>query len=380
MSRRTTRYLHFIPGLRIGGAESHLARLLADWPEPHVYHELVSLLPDVPLAPQFEAAGTPVTALDFSRLSGLVSAMRALRSRVRAVNPDLLIGWMYHGNLAAQVARALAQRRAPVVWNIRATADAPLGGRSDWARRLGSWLSRAPASITYNAVTARARHAALGFSDLRATVIPNGVDVDRFRPSPEARSTLRQRLALPPEAAIVGRVARYHPMKGFGDAVRAVAHVRAGAPQARFVFAGTGVDNANAELVAMIRAAGCDGQVQLLGEVPDVAQLVAGFDVAISTSVSTEGFPNVVAEAMACGVPCVVTDVGDSARVVGETGLVVRPGDAAALARAVLDLLAAPAEVRRLGAAARERIVAEFGLAAARAQFARLWREAALAP
>jgi glycosyltransferase involved in cell wall biosynthesis len=144
------------------------------------------------------------------------------------------------------------------------------------------------------------------------------------------------------------------------------------------VFAGTGVDHTNDELTLTIAAAGLSDHVHLLGDVADVAKVMAGFDVALSTS-ATEAFPNVVAEAMASGVANVVTDVGDSALIVGDTGLAVPHGDADALADAVAALLLDEERRRRLAAAARARIVATFALEAARRRFARLWTAGGLA-
>lgn len=371
MSDLPARYLHLIPGLRRGGAETHLATLLAGWTAPAVHH-VVSLLPDVPIADRFTSAGIAVSVLDMGSGPALAGGALKLRRLVRGVDPDAIIGWMYAGNLAASLAARLAPRRMPLLWNIRATADTPQGGRSDTALWVGARLSRGPDAIVYNAAAARRRHAALGYADARATVIPNGIDVTRFQPSAEAYTALRARLGLAPEALIVGRVGRYHWMKDYGLAVRVAALVRRGAPDVHFVFAGSGVDHTNGELMAMIAAAGMADRVHLLGDIPDVERAMAGFDVALSTS-ATEAFPNVVAEAMASGAPNVVTDVGDAALIVGDTGHAAPHGDAGALAAALAGLLADGERRRRLSAAARARVVENFALDEARRRFAALW-------
>jgi len=176
---------------------------------------------------------------------------------------------------------------------------------------------------------------------------------------------------------VFGHVARFDPMKDHAGLLRAAAALVAARPQARLVLIGQGVDGANPALARAVAEYGLAGHAHLLGPRPDVAAWTAGFDVAVSSSVS-EGFPNVVGEAMACGVPCLVTDVGDSALVVGDAGRVVPPADAAALAAAAAALVDLGEDGRRrLGAAARARVAAEFGLPVVIGRYEAFYRDLA---
>jgi glycosyltransferase involved in cell wall biosynthesis len=177
----------------------------------------------------------------------------------------------------------------------------------------------------------------------------------------------------------MGLVARYHPMKNQEGFLRAAARVVAQRPGVHVLLAGRGVDGDNASLREVIATTGLGGRVHLLGEVADIASLHAALDVEVSASHTVEAFSNAIGEAMACAVPCVVTDVGDSAAVVGTTGRVVPPSDEAALAAALQELLALPVPARRaLGQQARERIRQHYDLEAVARTYAALYRDPAL--
>jgi glycosyltransferase involved in cell wall biosynthesis len=283
---------------------------------------------------------------------------------------------MYHGNLAASLARARVPH-ARVVWSIRQTLyhmahERPL---TRMVIRAGARWSGRPEVIIYNSAVAMEQHRAHGYHPRRDTVIPNGFDCDQFRPRPEARDALRSRLRLATGTPLIGLVARYHPMKDHATFLRMAGRLVASGSEAHFICAGQGVDPGNPELAAGITAEALAGRVHLLGEEDDVSVLLAGLDLLCSSSRRGEGFSNVLGEAMACGVPCVVTDVGDGGMIVGATGLVVAPGDATALAEGCARLLAEPPTERaRRAAAARARIVGEFSIGAVAARYAEVFR------
>jgi len=182
-------------------------------------------------------------------------------------------------------------------------------------------------------------------------------------------------LDLPSSAVLVGRVARLHPMKGYPELIRAAGRLGRTRADLHLVLAGRGVEAGNSELEGEISAAGLEGRVHLLGERRDVPHLLAALDVCCSPSLFGEGFPNVVAEALACAVPCVVTDVGDSAAVLGSAGRVVKPGEVLELASALEELLAlAPERRRRLGEEGRGRIEKEFSADRVYPRHVDLWR------
>jgi glycosyltransferase involved in cell wall biosynthesis len=227
----------------------------------------------------------------------------------------------------------------------------------------GAALSRWPDAIIYNSRVAARQHEALGYKQSNGRLIPNGFDTDRFAPDGDARRAVRLELKIPGEAKVVGMIQRWHAMKDHACFLNAAAVL----PDRgiRFVLAGRGVDHDNSDLRQLISDRGLDGRVHLLGERRDVDKVCNALDVLCSSSSYGEAFPNIVGEAMACGIPCAVTDIGDSAHVVGTTGIVVPPRDSSAMACAIADLFTrlyeGRTQVRRV---TRERIVRHFSLSA----------------
>ncbi len=363
--------MHIITSLSTGGAELSLLKLLAASPALRAGARVISLRDLGTVGPRLEALGIPVWATGIRRSLPTPAAVLRLRKMVRAASPSLLQGWMYHGNLAALAARGWLRKRVPLVWNIRHSVYS-LGAEKPMTAmviRLGAMLSRWPDRIIYNSRLAASQHEGLGYASDRTLVIPNGFDIARFFPRSDVRSPVRAELGLASDTTLVGVVGRYHPMKGHENFLRAVAVVRREFPDARFVMAGTGVTPDNRDLMEVVGALQMREAVLPLGELSDTSRLMAALDLLCLPS-SSEGFPNVVGEAMACGVPCVVTDVGDAAWLVGETGIVVPPRDPAALAEGMRQLLRAPSNARvQLGAAARRRIESHFTLAAVIQQY-----------
>jgi len=194
-------------------------------------------------------------------------------------------------------------------------------------------------------------------------VIPNGFDLTAFSPDPTARLAVREEFGLAADTMLIGHVARHHPMKGHANLLKAASLVVVRYPDARFLLVGLNVSKDNLELMAEIDGLKLRKNIVLAGERKDVPHLVAAMDLAVSASEWGEGFPNVVGEAMAAGVPCVVTDVGDSASIVGDCGLVVPPGNAEALAAAICELLASEPERRQqMGRDARARVCEKFSI------------------
>jgi glycosyltransferase involved in cell wall biosynthesis len=367
---------HVITGLMTGGAEVMLHKLVAEMRDGPLRHSVVSLYGGGPIALAIADLGIPVHSLDLRRGIGLPGAFARLRRHLRASKPDLLQGWMYHGNVAASLIRPFAAPDAPVLWNIRQNlSDIRLEKRATAAViRLGARLSRrSPAYILYNARSSAERHEAFGYDPRRRKLIPNGFDLERFVPSDVARHRLRSELGFPARAFVIGIVGRHHAVKGHEVFVEAAGRFTTRCPDARFVMIGRDVDTAPA-LGEQVERHGLGERLVRLGERSDIAALVPGFDVSGITSVFGEGFPNVVGEAMAAGVPCVVTDVGDAAWVVGDTGLVVPPGDASALASAWERLWSLGDDGRRaLGQRARERIQRHFSIAGIAAEYEALY-------
>jgi glycosyltransferase involved in cell wall biosynthesis len=281
----------------------------------------------------------------------------------RTVRPSLIQGWMYHGNLTASICAMLSRQRVPVIWNVRHSIH-DMQHETRLTRgfiRLGAALSSGPRAIIYNSRLSAEQHERLGFDARKTVVIPNGFDCQLFRPRPEMGAPLRQNLGIAPGRVVVGMVARNQPQKDPCNLLKATGLLAARGVDIHVVIAGPGFDAGNTGLAQAIREAGIGERISLLGQRHDIPDIVAGLDIATLPSAWGEGFPNVLGEAMASGVPCVATDIGDSAWIVGRTGLVVPPCNPEALAEALGQLVALGSEGRReLGAAARARVIQNF--------------------
>ncbi|UVO51683.1 glycosyltransferase [Sphingomonas sp. SUN019] len=367
MTRRLPRHhgatiQHVSTSLDMGGAQTMLVKLIEAEPRHGgSRHAIVSMLKPGVLTPSREEA--PVYTLGMARgLPGPAAIVRLLRITGR-VRPDLLQGWMYHGNLAASIAGALQTRGTPVVWNVRhSLVDLALESRA--TRRLialSARLSRGTAAIVYNSQVAARQHEAVGFAPERSIYIANGFDCGRFRPDPAGRTALEQRFGVPPGPIVVAMVARLHPMKDHATLVDAVARARAAGVDLHLLLVGTGLDGPPRALADRIARQIPSTRVTLVGERTDVAEWLPGVDIVALSSAWGEAFPNILGEAMACGIPCVATDVGDSAWVLGESGTIVPPGDVTGMAAALVRLGEDGATERHgRGIAARARVVDEF--------------------
>jgi glycosyltransferase involved in cell wall biosynthesis len=364
--------LHVTTSLSLGGAEVMLYKLLSSIDRGYFDNAVVSLTPPGQLASRVSDLGVSVDSVHMSRSRPSPFALARLRRIIRRTRPDVIQGWMYHGNVAASLGNP---GNRPVILTVRhALTDISREKLTTrWMIQLGARVSRRAAATIYNSEAGARQHQAQGYAKDRAFVIPNGFDTDTFAPDEGAGRRLRAELGVAPDTVLIGLVARYHPVKDHGNFFRAAALV----PQqnVRFLLAGTGADERNSALMADIRDAGVMDRVHLLGERDDVPAVQASLDIATSASY-TESFPNIIGEAMACGVPCVVTDVGDCADVVDDTGLVVPPRDAEALAEAWLALLTkGQEERRRMGRRARKRIIERYSLPTVVRQFEDVYRD-----
>jgi glycosyltransferase involved in cell wall biosynthesis len=353
-----------VNSLETGGAEMLLASLVARTDRSRFDPVVVALCPETAAGPVRErilAAGVRIHDLGIRRGLPDPRAIIRLAAVLRRERPAVVQSWLYHSDAFALFASALAGR-PPLVWSLWCS-DMDMSKYSLGSRILPTVLARLsawPAAVVTNSEAGRRAHAAIGYRPRRWEVIPSGFDTGAFRPDDRARVALRAELGVEPGAELVGMVARWDPMKDHRTFLEAAALVRAVRPDVHFVLVGRGVDAANGELAGRIEALGLGDRVHLLGSRPNVVGVMAAFDVGCLSS-RTEGLPGVVAEMMACAVPCVATDVGDTRHLVADTGAVVPPNDPQALAAALSEMLARGAGRRAdLGAAARDRILSAF--------------------
>ncbi|WLW62723.1 glycosyltransferase [Achromobacter aegrifaciens] len=378
MSARPLRVLHIITGLGQGGAESVLFRL-ATYPGADVEHVIVSLTDEGIYGQRLRAAGVAVHALGMKRGRVSLGGFMALRSLIAATRPDAVQTWMYHADLIGGLAARLAGVRA-IAWGIRNSGE-HLERSSRSARlvlRACALLSgRIPKAIVCAAQKSARRHADKGYDRERMVVIANGYDLSRYAPNDEARQRVRAQWGLPQDVPAIGCVARWDPLKDHANLLRAIAAlVRDGRDAGlRCVLIGRGMDTANTELAALIDRLGLRDRLVLAGPSDDVPAAMNGLDLHVLSSCA-EGFPNVVAEAMACGVYCVVTDVGDAAFIVGDAGVVVPPEQSEALARGIETALCEVASRgrTRAGEAGRARVLENFDLARMVQSYIAVWR------
>lgn len=352
-----------ITGLATGGAEIVLHNLLQRLDRAKFDPLVISLTGKGQIGPRIEALGIPVIALGMR--PGLPNPLGLLRLArcLREWRPDVVHTWMYHADLMGGLAARLAGCHK-VIWGIHhSNLSISKNKRSTLmvvraCACLSPWV---PERILACSAHARMVHEAAGYRKSRMHVIPNGFDLNRFRPDPSARDDVRAELGLAPDVLLVGLIARYDVQKNHVGFIEAAVRIHGALPQVHFVLAGTGVDYTNISLRGAIAAhPGLAEKMHLLGRRDDIPRLMAALDVLASSS-DGEAFGNVLCEAMACGVPCVTTDSGGTAEVVSETGRVVAAGDMAGLARGIVALLGLPPQERAaLGARARERVRAHY--------------------
>jgi len=347
-----------IRSLGLGGAERQLIELARGLMTRGWTVRVVAFYPGGELRPDLERAGVPVEDLAKRGRWDLLSFARLVRI-LRRERAPIVHAYLGEANLVVAALRPLLACRV-VVWGIR-SADLSRN-RQDWLSgvigRLNRLLARRADLIICNSGAGMRVHAAEGYPAARMTVVPNGVDTQRFAPDPDARARVRSEWRVEPGELVLGLVGRLDPIKGHEVLLRAMAPSAAEA-RLRVVFVGTGPDDYREGLAALATQLGIADRVVWAGPRTDMPAVYAAMDLLVSAS-HGEGFSNVIAEAMACGVPCVVTDVGDSADIVGDVGWTCPPDDPAALGAAIGQAVREPATLAERGGAARARIVGTY--------------------
>jgi len=371
--------VHVIIGLNIGGAELALMRLVkSHYGNANYQHAVISLTEPGAVGAQMRALGIEVYAMGMRSAVEVPYIMWRLVRLIRALRPGVVQTWMYHGDLLGGLAARLAGCNS-VIWGIRSSDLAGSGARStEWVRALCAALShRIPRFIVCVAEASRRIHVALGYRADRMVVIQNGFDLAQLHATNIDAAVFRSACGFSVDDVVVGSLGRFNHDKDQHNFVRAASLVGLQFPQVRFLMVGRNCDSNNMELMAWIGAAGLSDRFVLLGERSDVLICLAAMDVFCLSSRS-EAFPNVVGEAMGMGIPCVVTDVGDVAMLVADTGVVVPRENSVALAFGLGRLLAMTADERQmLGLRARARVYAEFSMDRTRERFESIYQRIA---
>jgi glycosyltransferase involved in cell wall biosynthesis len=370
------RICHLITGLDIGGAERSLVNLVTAMNRNEFENEVISLLKPGPMAQALMQAGITVTSMEIRQHRPNPAVLLSLIRHLRAKRPGILQTWLYHADFFGTAA-AFVARPEHLLWNVRSSEiDQPgIPKSTRYLARLLAILSRRPDAIIVNSRNGRRYHDRIGYRPRQWISIPNGVDLERFRPRRDERAMLRNRLGLPIDATVIGLVARDHPMKDVTTFLRAASLFRQDHANIKFVMCGDGFGWDNPSLSGLIGSLDLEAHVVLLGARPDIELIYPTFDALTLCSIYGEGFPNVLCEAMACDVPCIATDIGDSAEIVGNSGLIVPLRNPQAVAQAWRALFENPSPLA-LGRA-RSRIAAHYSLQRMCALYESLYRSIA---
>ena len=367
------RICHLITSLDTGGAERSLVNLVTAMNRDEFENEVITLLKPGSMAQALAQAGIPVTSMDIGRYRLNPAALLSLIRYLRRKKPAILQTWLYRADFFGSVAGLFA-KPDHLVWNVRSSQiNRPGIGRSTrYLARLLAMLSGRPDAIIVNSHDGQRYHERIGYRPKQWVNIANGVDLQRFRPRRDERATLRTRLGVPADAAAIGLVARDHPMKDIDTFLRAASRFQREHDNARFVLCGDGLGPGNSTLTKLVRALDLDRNIVLLGRRSDIELIYPAFDLLTLCSIAGESFPNVLCEAMACDVPCVATDIGDSAEIIGDCGLIVPERDPEALTRAWHTLLEKPSQPGT--ETSRSRIAARYSLERMCAQYESFYR------
>ena len=324
---------HIITSLNDGGAEAVLYRLCSY--EKTTRHHVISLMDEGKYGPLLQEMGVKVTYLNMPQGKITVFGLWKLWCILRNERSDVIQTWMYHANLIGGVLARLAGAKK-IFWGIHHTTLDSNKRSTFYVAKLCAWLSTlVPTGIVCCAQKSLEVHRDLGYVAHKLFVIPNGYDLNRFSFDAKARQSLRTQWGVG-EKWLLGMVSRFDPQKDHKNLLMALARLKHQNNDFYAVLVGNGLDEENRQIKEWLVALGLTDNIRLLGRRNDIPDVMSALDVHVLSSSSGEAFPNVVAEAMACETPVVVTDVGDAATIVGDTGWVVPPKSADMLANALL--------------------------------------------
>jgi glycosyltransferase involved in cell wall biosynthesis len=349
--------------LESGGAERQLAVLASGLSRIGWKVVIASFYYEENVDSKLERDGVSIRYLYKKGRWDVVGFAFRLIKLIREEAPDIIHGYLPVPNIIAVLLRPLLPAHK-LVWGIRASNMEmdQYDWLTRWSYRLERNLSGFPDMIIANSQAGMEVMREKGFSIDKALMIPNGIDTQRFHPDSAGRVAMREQFGIAAGDKLIGLVARLDPMKDHLTFMRAAAYLINQRENMRFICVGDGPDSYRQKLMAVSMDLGIADRLVWADTVEDMAAMYNAFDVATLSSAYGEGFPNVIGEAMACGVPCVVTNVGDSAYIIGDTGIVVPTRNPEALALAwdtMLDRI--DKEGCELGVRARERLCRLFG-------------------
>jgi glycosyltransferase involved in cell wall biosynthesis len=328
--------VHIIAGLGSGGAENMLYKLIKYSNNQEYEHEVVSLIDEGTIGHKIIAEGIKLHCININKNNFLASIIR-LKKICR--DCDLISTWLYHADLIGFIVSKLLLRKK-LIWNIRHSNLNSNANKSStlWVVKFNSLVSKFVDLITYNSTEAYNNHLNYGFSKKRNKLIPNGFELDNFVYDHNKRNALRKYFGFDINQKVLITIGRWNIQKDYYTLLEAIDTVKKNGHQFKLIMVGNGLDTDNTELNSIIRKYSIEEYVILLGKRSDIPDLLSMADVYVSSSLG-ESFSNAIGEAMACELTCIVTDVGESKILVGDTGEVVSPGCPSELAESIIKLL-----------------------------------------
>ncbi len=358
--------VHIITGLVRGGAERALYTLLTNGFQKHTQNSVISLMSEGYYGPLLKKNKIQLNCLNMDRGKINIPSIYKLRKILIKENPDIIQGWMYHGNLAAFLGKYMIKKKVILSWNVRLSLEifSEMKFTTKMAVRMGALLSKKCYSIIYNSTRSLLQHRSIGFSNNNDFYIPNGFDVKRWKPKINIRNKLRNSFGIPKHTKVIGYVGRGDKQKDLPNLFKAFSIVKKRYPNVILMAVGRNLK----EYVLN------EDSIIFLGQRSDVQNIMQSFDLLCLTS-RAEGFPNVIGEAMSSGLPCVTTDVGDAKEIVGKTGWVTPPNNPIKLAKCLEEALNNPKkELNKYGKIAREKIIKNYSIEFVKNQYISLYK------
>ena len=356
----TQKIVFLIRNLEYGGAQRQLVTLAKNLNQKS-FEITVLYFYSGPLKQDLEASGISAISLEKQSRWDLFKFFWRLIKSLQQIGPDILHGYLWESNLLILILKPLFPSTC-IIWGIRESEMA--AERSDWLGnfifKLACLLARFTDLIIVNSYAGRNYHITQGFPEEKMIVIPNGIDTERFQPNQNTGVKLREEWQIPKEKILVGLVARFDPMKDHSTFLKAAAQICQERNDIHFVCVGKGAENYTEEMHNFAENMGLAKKVIWAGACANMPAVYNSLNILVSSSAYGEGFSNVIGEAMACGVPCIVTDVGDSAWIIGNTGIVILPKNPQALVDAIKEL--SQKTNQENGEYIRRRIIIQFSI------------------
>lgn len=349
--------VHIITGLGSGGAENMLYKLIKYSDKSKYYHEVISLMDEGIIGKRIRDEGVKIHSLNVSKAKIFKSILNARRI---CKDFDIINTWLYHADIFGfLIAKILLTKK--LIWNIRhSNLDKDANkSRTLMIVKINALLSKKLDCITFNSNKALDTHLAIGYKNKDTIVIPNGFELDKYSFNEENREILRKSLNIVKESKALITVGRWDIQKDYETLFKALNEMKNEHTNFKMIMVGTKLDEHNRELCDLALQYDLRDELMLLGRRNDISELLSAADCYISSSLG-ESFSNSIGEAMACALPCIVTDVGDSKQIVGETNDVVKAKDSKGLAEAICKFLEKPESLRNFNS--RNRVIENFDI------------------